>query len=142
MASLAEIVVEGRPLGVYCPVTGIPVITEEAGFDSNAEHSPYVRFVIDWIGGICVADPNSLGSEGGQLQRELMLLLKNEEFENQNRLVEACCKLLPQSSVVMEFLDPPWGSFGGEICYVCFDFSRDLMGVEEGEVPRRRLVSF
>ena len=49
MASLAEIVVERSPSGRVLPGDGIPVITEEAGCDSNAENSPYIRFVIDWM---------------------------------------------------------------------------------------------
>ena len=114
-------------------------MTEAEGFDPAAEHSPYVRFVIDWIGEIYALSPDRLSDHGRELQARLVGILSNEEFESQNAMVDACCKALPASSVVMEYLDPPQGSYMGSICYVCFDHSRDLMGVGEGELPRRRL---
>ena len=138
-ASLAEIVVEGGPPAVHCPVTGIPVITIAEGFDPKGEHSPYVRFVIDWMGDVYALPADRLEGHARTLQERLIEALRNEKFENQNALVEACCELLPASNVVMEYLDPPQGSYDGSICYVCFDHSRDLMGIGEGEVPRRQL---
>ena len=138
-ASLAEIVIEGGPPAVHCPVTGVPVITEAEGFDSDAEHSPYVRFVIDWIGNTFAVSPDRLSGEGRRIQEGLIEIFGNDEFESQNAMVAACCEALPPSSVVMEYLDPPQGSYDGSICYVCFDHSRDLMGIGEGELPRRRL---
>ena len=138
-ASLAEIVVEGGPPAVHCPVTGIPVMTKTEGFDPEAEHSPFVRFVIDWSGEVYVVSTDRLAGRGRALQERLNEILASEESENQNAMVQACCEALPASSVVLEYLDPPQGSYGGSICYVCFDHSRDLMGVGEGELPRRRL---
>ena len=138
-ASLAEIVVKGGLPALHCPVTGIPVIDEVEGFDPEGAHSPYVRFVIDWVGNIYAIPPDRLSGDGRRFQEGLIQIFKNDEFESQNAMVAACCEALPPSSVVMEYLDPPQGSFGGSICYVCFDHSRVLMGTEEGELPRRQL---
>ena len=136
-ASMAEIVVEGGPRSVHCPVTGIPLVVENEGFDPNGEHSPYVRFVIDWVGQAYVAPPDALPSEGRAIQEILVELLQDPAFETANQMVDACTDVLPQSSVVMEYLDPPHGSFGGSIFYVCFEHSPGLMGAGEGQ-PRRR----
>ena len=122
-ASFGEVVVEGGLPGLKCPVTGVDVYRSGDGFDSSADHSPYLRVFVDWVGGVWAADPVDLSEEQCQTQRDLIEIFENSsEDELQNDLVERCVRRLPESAVVFEILDPPVGSFTGEICYAMFDF--------------------
>ena len=122
VASLAEIEIEGGIAGLRCPITGINVITPEEGFDGEAEHSPHLRFFVDWVGGIWVADPADLPADQTQYQRQLITIFASaSDADNQNSLIAKCLQVLPKSALVLEILDPPAPSFDGAICYACFD---------------------
>jgi hypothetical protein len=121
-ASIAEIEIEGGIVALKCPITGIEVITPEEGFNPEAEHSPHLRFFVDWIGGVWVANPDDLPDEQAQYQEKIISIFANQsEADNQNALIAKCVEVLPNSAFVLEILDPPVGSFDGEICYACFD---------------------
>lgn len=121
-ASLAEIEIEGGISALKCPITGIDLIVEEEGFNETAAHSPYLRFFVDWIGQIWVANPDDLSSEQSRNQREIIEIFARKDNEvTQNETIEEVRQILPKSAVILEILDPPQGSFSGEICYACFD---------------------
>ena len=126
-ASLVELAVT-RGLPVFrCPVTGIPVWTDE-GFDENADHSPYIRFFIDWAGEIWVVSPSSLVGDDATKQQELVaslrLSLDDNEKISQDNLMKQLARSLPSSAVIFEIFNPmnPDGCGGGDICYIGFDF--------------------
>jgi hypothetical protein len=121
-ASFAEIEIAGGIAGLRCPITGITVIDAETGFETDAQHSPHLRFFVDWIAAAWVADPGDLPADQALYQRELIALFANaDEEDDQNTLIAKCVQILPKSALVLEILDPPTGSYQGEICYVCFD---------------------
>lgn len=128
-ASLVEISIP-RGLPVFrCPVTGIPVWTED-GFDEAAPQSPFIRFFVDWIGETWVVPPNSLSGEDAAQQCALVAAMQVVDEEGvdlpQDSLMKQLAEGLPSSAVIFEVLNPmnPVGCGGGEICYVCFDFTR------------------
>lgn len=128
-ASLVEISIP-RGLPVFrCPVTGVPVWTED-GFDETASQSPFIRFFVDWIGEAWVVPPTSLRGEDAAQQRALVAAMQvAEEVESelpQDSLMKQLAEGLPSSAVIFEVLSAmnPNGCGGGEICYVCFDFAR------------------
>src|SRR5262249_2640123 len=118
-ASLAEIEIAGGISRLKCPITGIDVISEEEGFNDQAEHSPHLRFFVDWTAQVWVADPADLPADQAGYQRKIIEILS--QHEDQNALIAKCLAVLPKSAVVLEILNPPAPSFDGEICYVCFD---------------------
>ena len=121
--SLAEIAVEGGISQLKCPITGIPVIVQDEGFEPEGHHSPHLRFFIDWSSEIWFVDPADLPPNQASYQESLLEIFRNDEgFGSQNAMVEECLKVLPDSVLVLEILDPPTGSFLGDICYACFDF--------------------
>lgn len=120
--SLAELVIHGGISELKCPVTGIPLIVEDEGFDSDAHHSPHLRFFVDWVAQAWVVDPDDLPDDQAPGQRKLVeILTSDEEFDSQQAMIDACVDVLPGSALVLEILDPPTGSYQGEICYACYD---------------------
>lgn len=120
--SLAELVIDGGIAELKCPVTGIPLIVQDEGFDSDAHHSPHLRFFLDWDGQAWVVDPDDLPYEQARDQRRLVEILTNDEaFDSQHAMIDACVAALPGSGLVLEILDPPEGAFEGDICYACYD---------------------
>jgi len=120
--SLAELIIDGGITQLKCPITGIPLIVEDEGFDSDAHHSPYLRFFLDWNDRAWAVDPDDLPDEQAADQRKLLEILENEDdFESQHAMIDECVKILPESALVLEILDPPVGSYQGEICYACYD---------------------
>jgi hypothetical protein len=126
-ASLVELeVAQGLPV-FRCPVTGIPVWTDE-GFDESADHSPYIRFFIDWADEIWVVSPSNLEGDDATKQRELVASLRlsyqADEEVSQDDLMKQLAASLPSSAAIFEILNPmnPDGCGGGDICYIGFDF--------------------
>lgn len=120
--SLAELVIDGGIADLKCPVTGIPLIVENEGFDSDAHHSPHLRFFLDWSDQAWVVDPDDLPDDQAPGQRALLEILTNEDgYESQHAMIDACVEALPGSALVLEILDPPEGAFAGEVCYACYD---------------------
>ncbi|MEX2473411.1 MAG: hypothetical protein WEA34_14575, partial [Gemmatimonadota bacterium] len=120
--SLAELVIDGGIVELKCPITGIPLIVENEGFDSDAHHSPHLRFFLDWSDQAWVVDPDDLPEEQAPGQRRLVEILTNDEaFDSQHAMIDACVEALPGSALVLEILDPPEGAFDGEVCYACYD---------------------
>jgi hypothetical protein len=121
-ATMVELIVEGGLRALRCPITGIPVLVEEEGFDSDAPHSPHLRFFVDWIGQVWVVSPDQLVPEQAKYQEEIIKIWRESEDDaTQNDTVAKCLKSLPPSCFIFEILDPPRGSYDGEICYVCFE---------------------
>lgn len=140
-ATLVELEVAGGLPALRCPVTGIPVWTEE-GFDEEAEQSPFLRFFIDWIGGIWVVPPASLSGEEALKQQALVAALQVADEEgnlSQDQLMKQVSENLPSSAMVFEVLSPAGGGGrDGEICYAGFDFTDSRAGAGAGGV---RLMS-
>jgi len=135
-ASLTEITIRDGITNLKCPITGIDVVVVEKGFDSDAEHSPHLRFFIDWIGEIYFADPADLPPDQALYQHKLVAIFTNESEEiDQNTLVDKCLEVLPKSALVLEILNPPGGSYDGDIFYACFDLGSPALS------PRIRLRS-
>jgi hypothetical protein len=140
-ASLAELkFFDGVP-SLYCPATGRLVHSSERGTDTECTHSPHLRFVLDWVGNAYVVMPDVLPEEQAAYQRELLRVLgaADDAYENDNARIAACCALMPESALVMEVLDPPQGSFDGEIAYFGFDLaplSAELTDVRLEAIPR------
>lgn len=121
-ASLAEIEISGGVFALKCLVTGIDVIDPEKGFDPEFEHSPHLRFFVDWIGEVWVANPGDLPDEQARYQEKIISIFENSsEDDDQNSLIDKCVEVLPRSALVLEILNPPAPAFQGEICYACFD---------------------
>ncbi len=121
-ASLAEIVIKSGIKALRCPITGKSVIVEGEGFDPEARHTPHLRFFVDWIGEVWFADPADLPEEQAAYQEKVIRIWTNQkDSDNQNKLIARCLKVLPASCVVLEILNPPTGSFDGEICYAAFE---------------------
>lgn len=135
-AAFAPLVLIGGCPALFCPATGRPVFHPEAGFETSVTQSPYLRFVVDWIGGIWAVDPSHLPEEQAVYQRQLVAVLRADPdaFENQNAMIAACVELLPESALVLELLDPPQGSYDGEIAYVGFDLAPSADDVASGSV--------
>lgn len=125
-AAFAPLVVIGGCSALYCPATGRAVFHPKEGFDSSAAQSPHVRFVVDGLGDIWVVDPSQLPEGQAQYQRKLVEVLKADAdaLANQNAMIDACAAVMPESALVLELLDPPQGSYDGEITYVGFDFAK------------------
>lgn len=120
--SLAELIIDGGISQLKCPVTGIPLIVEDEGFDSDAHHSPHLRFFLDWSDQAWVVDPDDLPDAQADRQRRLLGILANEgQFDSTHAMIDACVEVLPESALVLEILDPPTGSYSGDICYACYD---------------------
>lgn len=120
--SLAELVIDGGIAELKCPITGIPLIVQDEGFDSDAHHSPHLRFFVDWIDQAWIVDPDDLPEEQASGQRRLVEILTNDEaFDSRHAMIDACLEALPGSALVLEIQDPPEGAFEGDICYACFD---------------------
>ena len=120
--SLAELVIDGGISELKCPITGIPLIVQDDGFDSDAHHSPHLRFFVDWNDQAWFVDPDDLPHEQAGDQRRLVEILTNDEaFDSQHAMIDACLDLLPGSALVLEILDPPAGAYEGETCYACYD---------------------
>lgn len=120
--SLAELVIDGGLAELKCPVTGIPLIVQNEGFDSDAHHSPHLRFFVDWSDQAWFVDPDDLPDAQARDQRKLVDILSDDEtFESQQAMIDACVEVLPESALVLEILDPPTGGYPGEICYACYD---------------------
>ncbi len=129
-ASVAKIVIEGGISALYCPVTGRRVFKE--GFDSESNHSPHLRFFVNWIGEVWVAKPEDLPTEQADYQRKIIGIWEEpDEDDSQNSLIAKCADVLPSSAFILEILDPPQGSFDGEICYACFDCAQLGEGASE-----------
>ncbi len=116
--SLIEIVDNGGVASLRCPLTGLPVWTEE-GFEEAAERSPYLRFFVDWAGEVWMPRP-PVGEVWGGYMGELLRIWLDPAGGNQNQRVARCVAALPRSGVVFEVLDPPCGPKPGFICYACF----------------------
>jgi hypothetical protein len=134
-ASFAEIVARGGVPALHCPMTGRVVFDSEEGFEPTEQHSPFLRFFIDWIGQSYAASPRALPKKQREYQQRVIEILQaDNEDETQNDMVAKCVAALPESCIVMEILDPPaGGGFNGSICYACFDFSiesSELKGVK------------
>ncbi len=124
-ASLAELVIRGGIRELHCPVTGRPVFTEEDGFDPALADTPYLRFFVDWAAEIFVARPDDLPPDEADYQKAVIGLMKSPgELTTQLALMHKCRDLLPASAIILEILNPPEGSFDGDICYACFDLSQ------------------
>lgn len=120
--SLAELVIDGGISELKCPITGIPLIVRNEGFDSDAHHSPHLRFFVDWNDQAWFVDPDDLPDEQARDQRRLVEILTNDEaFDSQQAMIDACLDVLPGSALVFEILDPPSGAYEGETCYACYD---------------------
>ena len=135
--SLVELVITGGIRGLRCPITGRIVIDEEHGFDEKAEHSPYLRFFVDWVGGIWSTSPDDLPEEQKDYQKKIIDIWEHPgDNDNQNALVDKCVSVLPKSTMVLEILDPPYAMNPGAICYMCFDLSepaeKELIRLHEG----------
>ncbi len=130
-ASVAELAVTGGLPRLLCPVSGVEVIGEE-GFDPDSQHSPYLRFFIDWVGNHYAADPSTLPESQADHQARIIDLLEAESWGSQNELVDALAEAMGSSGLILEVLDPPVGSFQGEICCAGFDFApaEDLRPVQ------------
>lgn len=127
-ASLAELKIEGGIAAFKCPITGMDITTQDEGFDSSAHHSPHLRFFVDWIGGIWAANPQDLPVEQEKYQKELISIFKNEGlYESQNDMIARCAIALPESVLILEILNPPIGSFDGDICYTCIEFGKPAL---------------
>lgn len=115
---------EGVP-SLHCPATGRLVHSSEWGTDTEAEHSPHLRFVIDWVGNAYAVNPESLPPDQATYQRELLRVLGAgaDVYESDEARAAACCAVMPSSAVVFELLDAPQGSFDGEIAWYGFDLA-------------------
>ena len=137
--TLIELEVVGGLPTLRCPVTGIPVWTED-GFDENAPQSPYLRFFIDWIGTTWVVPPSFLTGEEAAKQRALIATLQSAEEDgelSQDQFMKQVTENLPRSAIVFEVLNPPLGGgFDGEICYVGFDFAESMSSSQDSVTLR------
>jgi hypothetical protein len=125
-ASLVQIRIPGGIQELRCPITGIHVIHPETGFNPESTHSPYLRFFVDWIGGMWVVTPTQLPLDEAKYQAEVIAILERaSEFESENDMIAHTLKALPDSAFVIEILNPPAPTFSGEICYACFDLGAE-----------------
>lgn len=129
-ATLAELSFPNGIPSLYCPATGRLVLDTEAGIDMDSPQTPHLRFVIDWMGDSYVAPLESVPDDQKAYHLQVIRLLQSDKFKSQNALVNACIKVMPSSAIVFELLDPPQGSYDGEIAYFGFDLA--LLG-EDGE---------
>lgn len=121
-ASIARLSIDGGVTRLHCPVTGRPVITDE-GFDESAPQSPHIRFFIDWAQTAWVPPAAQLPEHDRSTHDKIRNLLTNDELD-QAELIEKCAKLLPNSCVIFELIEPArGGGHSGSVCYACFDFS-------------------
>ena len=98
--SLAELVIDGGISQLKCPVTGIPLIVEHEGFDSDAHHSPHLRFFLDWSDQAWVVDPDDLPDGQAEGQRRVLEIFTNEaDFDSQHAMIDACVAALPESAL-------------------------------------------
>lgn len=120
--SLAELVIPGGITELKCPITGIPLILQDEGFDSDAHHSPHLRFFVDWDEQAWVVDPSDLPDAQASEQERLVEILTGDHAPDalQER-IDACVDALTGSALVLEIVDPPLGAFEGEVCYACYD---------------------
>lgn len=130
------------PYGVrslHCPITGRAVITEEDGLDTDAEHSPHLRFAVDWLGGVWVADGEGMPEDTALYLKTIAQFFENrEESQTINDLIAKACGVLPQSALVLELQEPArGGGHGGEagIFYACFDLEKS-----HGDVTSVKLI--
>lgn len=119
--SLAELVIDGGITELKCPITGIPLIVHDEGFDADAHHSPHLRFFVDWEEQAWVVDPSDLPDAQAVEQERLVAILTDEALDSQQERIDACVEVLPGSALVLEIVDPPSGAFEGEVCYACYD---------------------
>lgn len=120
--SLAQIVIDGGISQLRCPITGIPLLVENEGFDADAHHSPHLRFFVDWAADTWFVDPGDLPEDQADYQSSLIgLLTSDDAFDSRDEMIDACVAALPESALILEILDPPTGSYAGEVCYVCYD---------------------
>jgi hypothetical protein len=133
-AAFAELVFRDCDVALHCPATGRVVHARVEGFDPASEQSPHLRFVVDWIGDIWAVAPEHLPADQAAYQQRLVEVLASDEdeFADQNEMVAACVAVLPESAIVFEILNPPQGSYEGEIAY----FGFDLAIVEDEAFPQ------
>lgn len=115
---------EGTP-SLHCPATGRMVHSAEDGTDTEAAHSPYLRFFVDWAGNAYVAKPEALAPEQAAYQREVIRVLGAglHEYEHDEARVAACCAVMPSSALVLEMRDASEGSYDGEVAWYGFDLA-------------------
>ncbi len=126
MASFATVEIVDGVSSLRCPITGKAVIVEEQGFDPAALHSPHIRFFVDWIGQIWIADPASLPHDHADYQSALEEVLSNPlDGEDLESMITRCLAVLPSSALVLEISNPArGGGFDGETIYVCWDLDQ------------------
>ena len=106
-ASLAEIEIEGGIDELKCPITGVNVIVREEGFDSEADHSPHLRFFVDWADVVWVADPADLPADQARYQKRMIEIFEDASAEGgQDAMIAKCLEVLPKSALVYEILNP------------------------------------
>ena len=135
--SFAELEIPNGVKSLHCPITGMPVMTEEDGFDESAEHSPHLRFVVDWIGGIWIADQENL-KDGARISVSKITETFSSagEDESINDTIAKVCDILPSSALIMELLEPArGGGHQSSVFYACFDFAQS-----HGELQSVRLT--
>ena len=81
-ATMAEIAGKGAMPELYCPVTGRLVYQQDMGFEEDREHSPHLRFFIDWIGQVWVADPQAFPENVQAYLRQIAGIWQDEENED------------------------------------------------------------
>lgn len=129
------------PYGVqslHCPITGRAVITED-GFNTDAEHTPHLRFAVDWVGDVWIADGTDMPEDAALYLKTIRDVFEGGDVdESINDLIAKACNVLPPSALVLELMEPArGGGHGGEsgIFYACFDLAGS-----HGEVTSVRLM--
>ena len=140
-ASLAQLKFSNGVPSLHCPATGRLVHSGEWGTDTESMHSPHLRFFLDWDGNAWVVMPEELPPEQAAYQREVIRVLgaASEAYEHDNARIAACCAVMPDSALVLEVLDAPQGSFGGEIAYYGYDLAAlpdELTDLRIRSIPR------
>ena len=125
MITLTRIEIDNGLSALKCPVTGIDVFGIEQGFSSNPNHSPHLRFFIDWIGGMSVAEAKDLPTDQVEYLGKIHSLFNGDENDEMclDEQIDNILEILPKSALVLEIVEPPrGGGHDGDTCYVGFDF--------------------
>ena len=126
MVTVSKIEVHNGLSTLKCPVTGIDVFDSEESYSEDRQHSPYLRFFIDWIGGMSVAKAIDLPADQIQYLGKIHSLFEYNQDDEMSfdEKLEQILEILPKSALVLEIVEPPrGGGHDGDTCFVCFDFS-------------------
>jgi hypothetical protein len=136
-ASFAALAFANGTPSLHCPATGRLVASSDDGLDTDAPHTPHLRFALDALGNCFVVDPEVLPASQAEYQRRVVQVFSRDagQFESQDDLVAACVAAMPSTAIVFEMLEPPQGSSDGWVAYFGFDLAPQD---EEGRLNRYR----